>query len=497
MIKQLWANSIERRLLMMFFVFAVVLSIVVAAFRAWEVTSEFTRLELMQAEKYARISVGYLEHELSHIDNIDLDTIDLDSIKAGRIKVDSIDIGKAFRKRGDDVGERSNNSTSPLLTPSVITLSMLEQIKLDALFILDSDNQVIDGRSSLSLDQENNLLNKVLNFAPRLSAENSAKGLLLVNESAFLFAMNKRPQLSAEYNAQLTYFTFQKLDRELFLKLSNAINENVELLYDSRVSAVQPVYLLNNKLQFSLDAISRENELVNANFHLYDANDTQIELSLKLEFKAFKSHFYGPLFTLVPSLVLTMLVSIFLLLVVRFFITQPLLALSDNLHRLKGVDGKFKPMKVHRDDELGRLVDDINKLFSRLYKKEQFNKLLLSSIDNLVFVLDNRGRITFATQASADWLGVEIRDVINFELDFLLTNVADETPSVSTWSHQILNEQNSISYDCQLRSMTSPEHIYKAQVRGYPIDSEDAELSGGIIIIRFNDSDEFIDLLDE
>ncbi len=156
MIKQLWANSIEKRLLMMFIIFAIVLSIVVAAFRAWEVTSEFTRLELMQAEKYAKISIGYLEHELSDIDGIVIDSAILNEI--------------SYTIEHDKV-----------LNLSILTPKLLSQAKLDGLLVLGNDFQVVDGISGLALELETSLWAKIEKLETELIQKGNVKGLLVID----------------------------------------------------------------------------------------------------------------------------------------------------------------------------------------------------------------------------------------------------------------------------------------------------------------------------
>ena len=63
------------------------------------------------------------------------------------------------------------------------------------------------------------------------------------------------------------------------------------------------------------------------------------------------------------TLLLIFLVTLILLLLVRYYISQPLSEVSNTVHAIKlGSDDLISIMDHHKDDELGRLVDDINEL---------------------------------------------------------------------------------------------------------------------------------------
>lgn len=444
----------------------------VSAFRAWEVSSEFKRLELIQAEKYASILVGLLELELSYIDSFALDNAH-------------------WSETYDYVFD--NNLEYSSTTLNAATLSHAE---LDGVLILDNGGKIVLALSDLNLKQQNELWIKAEKIRSSSKAR-ASKGVVILGETPLFFAM--QPIINGEDKSESNgvYFTFLKLDPDLLSKIGVITGVSVALKFDASNQNTFDSYVINNKLHFALDIISQNRELIRADFNLYSEKGDQVELKMLVEFEQIQSRFDGALFTLIPSLVLTTLVCIFLLMVIRYHIIKPVLTISAHLDRLKDMEGKYVPMHVGWDDELGQLAENINKLFSRIYKKESFNKLLLNSIDNIVFVLDSQGKVTFATQSTLDWLQVELDEIVSFDLDFLLTNIDTASPSVAVWSHEILNNKQTIAYDCQLRTMTNHDQVFDAQVRGYPVESINAALNGAIVIIRFNEFEEYIDILDE
>lgn len=470
MLKTLWVKSIEKRLLVMFIIFSVVLTVTVSAFRAWEVSSEFKRLELIQAEKYASILVGLLELELSYIDSFALDNAH-------------------WSETYNFVSDRNEEYQSTTLNAA--TLSHAE---LDGVLILDNSGENVLALSNLNLKQQKELWIKAEKVRGN-SNNRASRGVMIIGDTPIFFAMQLITNGEDKSVSNGVYFTFLTLGPDVLSKVSAIIGVGVALKIDASNEDIFDSYAIDNKLHFALNSIGQTRELIKASFHLYSEKGRQIEVMMLVEFEQIQSRFDGPIFTLIPSLVLTTLVCIFLLMVIRYHIVKPILTISAHLHRLKDMEGKYVPMDVGWEDELGQLAENINKLFSRIYKKESFNKLLLSAIDNIVFVLDSQGKVTFATQSTLDWLKVELDEIVSFDLDFLLTNIDTASPSVAVWSHEILNKKQTIAYDCQLRTMTNHEQVTDAQVRGYPIESINAELNGAIVIIRFNEFEEYIDVL--
>ena len=105
-------------------------------------------------------------------------------------------------------------------------------------------------------------------------------------------------------------------------------------------------------------------------------------------------------------LLLTALTTIILLLLVHFYLSRPLLKISNTVHAIKEGDNSLIPqLDSHKDDELGRLVDDINDLLQdqeikltqeqRLRKSiqhmEQQLRNIFDSSSAGLFLLDNDG----------------------------------------------------------------------------------------------------------
>lgn len=120
---------------------------------------------------------------------------------------------------------------------------------------------------------------------------------------------------------------------------------------------------------------------------------------------------HSALFSALNSSVLIGLTALIVLMLVRSSLSQPLMKVSDTLHAIKaGEQERLEPLPYNKNDELGRLVDDINALLGTLQEKFKTEHTLREEIEIIeqqlrnifettsagIFLLDEEGRLQTA-----------------------------------------------------------------------------------------------------
>lgn len=133
----------------------------------------------------------------------------------------------------------------------------------------------------------------------------------------------------------------------------------------------------------------------------------QLIISLDTQLSAMEAQNAGYISAAIP-LLLIVLTTIILLILVYSNISQPLSKVSNTVHAIKSGDDSLIPiLEKHKDDELGRLIDDINDLLinqeikltqeQRLRKSiqhmEQQLRQIFDSSSAGLFFLDNNGQL--------------------------------------------------------------------------------------------------------
>lgn len=120
---------------------------------------------------------------------------------------------------------------------------------------------------------------------------------------------------------------------------------------------------------------------------------------------------HSALFSALNSSVLIGLTALIVLLMVRSYLSRPLMKVSDTLHAIKvGDKDRLEPLPRNRDDELGQLVEDINGLLTTLQEKFTAEHTLREEIESIehqlrnifettsagIFLLDEAGKLIAA-----------------------------------------------------------------------------------------------------
>ena len=185
------------------------------------------------------------------------------------------------------------------------------------------------------------------------------------------------------------------------------------------------------------------------------------------------------------SLLLTAVTTLVLLLLVRSNISQPLLKVSDTVHAIKAGDNSLIPiLEQHKNDELGRLVNDINNLLQNQEKKFTQEQRLRKSIQHMeqqlrhifdsssagLFLLDINGQLISynatllkvlhcedkpdLTFSEEDFATLFINEVSEFQL--MLSNALQSGQLQSQDFSMQQNQDSSVWIHCLLSKVIDP-----------------------------------------
>jgi PAS domain S-box-containing protein len=117
------------------------------------------------------------------------------------------------------------------------------------------------------------------------------------------------------------------------------------------------------------------------------------------------------------SSVLIALTTLVVLVIVRSSLSRPLMTVSDTLHAITtGERESLAPLPSHRDDELGRLVEDINRLLDRLRERsaaeQQLLTYALNHVDDSVFVIDRDAGFRYVNEGACRGLGYRREELL-------------------------------------------------------------------------------------
>ncbi|NOQ64457.1 MAG: diguanylate cyclase [Methyloprofundus sp.] len=133
----------------------------------------------------------------------------------------------------------------------------------------------------------------------------------------------------------------------------------------------------------------------------------QLSISPNKQFSVMEAR-YAAFSSAASSLLLIFSTTAILLILVRSYISTPLLNISDTVHSVQvGEKTRIPILSKHRDNELGRLIDDINDLLKRQEIKYKQESILRKSVQHMeqqlrhifdsssagLFLLNNKGQL--------------------------------------------------------------------------------------------------------
>lgn len=163
------------------------------------------------------------------------------------------------------------------------------------------------------------------------------------------------------------------------------------------------------------------------------------------------------------STVLIVLTTLVVLVIVRSSLTRPLMTVCDALHAITmGEQDSLPPLPRNRGDELGRLVEDINRLLERLRERSAAEQALLSyalnHVDDSVFVINRDAGFSFVNEGAARALGYSREELLAltvFDIDPVFPK--------ETWP--------AIWQEIRERGKTTFETLHKTRDgRAYPVE---------------------------
>ncbi|NOQ15357.1 MAG: diguanylate cyclase [Methyloprofundus sp.] len=197
----------------------------------------------------------------------------------------------------------------------------------------------------------------------------------------------------------------------------------------------------------------------------------QLIISLDRQASAINAQEYAAYSSALTSLLLTIATTLILLFLVRFNISQPLLKVSNTVHAIKAGDNSFIPiLENHKDNELGRLINDINNLLHNQEQKFTQEQRLRKSIQHMeqqlrhifdsssagLFLLDINGQLISYNQTLLKVLHCEDKPALTFsEEDFASLFINEVTEFQLMLSNAFQSEQLQ-SQDFSLRQEQQP-----------------------------------------
>lgn len=166
----------------------------------------------------------------------------------------------------------------------------------------------------------------------------------------------------------------------------------------------------------------------------------------------------------------TLLIVMLLLWLVQHIFTQPILSIAKGLHTIIPGDGQQLACPIgHKKDEIGNLVNDINKLLSATQKTIEQERVLRGQIENLekhfrliferasagIFLLDHTLHITSANTAFTKLFDSELNERRANKQNAYLPSLFHDPRVVQELLHDVLSNGKQSAHDLKLSSTFS------------------------------------------
>ena len=166
------------------------------------------------------------------------------------------------------------------------------------------------------------------------------------------------------------------------------------------------------------------------------------------------------------------LTALIVLYIVRASLSRPLRIVSDTLHAIAAGEREIlEPLPQHRDDELGRLVEDTNALLERLRERSREQQALLSfALDHVheaAFLTDEHARFHYVNEESCRALGYSREELLGLSvMDIDPWRPPQEWPK--RWQHI----RTAGTYTVESRHKTKDGRIFPVEVTANYIEYE-------------------------
>ncbi|MDR9825654.1 hypothetical protein RCJ22_08570, partial [Vibrio sp. FNV 38] len=156
---------------------------------------------------------------------------------------------------------------------------------------------------------------------------------------------------------------------------------------------------------------------------------------------------------------------------------RPVKDMVESLRQTSSIDISSGP------DELMVFSNNYKRLAAELESKNHFNELLIRSITDIIFTVDNLGHVNFANDAALKWIDLNLAKIEGHKASLLFSNMDRDTMDVATWIHKCSEHYESIKTQGDLIPITNREWVYRSEIICQPLD-RNARRSSAIIIIK-------------
>lgn len=156
---------------------------------------------------------------------------------------------------------------------------------------------------------------------------------------------------------------------------------------------------------------------------------------------------------------------------------EPVKNMVHSLRRSSSIDIDSGP------DELLVFSRNYKRLAKELESKNHFNELLIGSITDMIFTVDDKGQVNFANDAALDWLGLDMMSIEGRQASLLFSNMDRDSSDVATWIHRVSERNETVKAQGDLVPITGREWVYQSEITCQPLD-RNSRRSSAIVIIK-------------
>lgn len=170
--------------------------------------------------------------------------------------------------------------------------------------------------------------------------------------------------------------------------------------------------------------------------------------------------------------VLIAVISILILVLVLRVLTYPVQSIAASLHRIvPGDENSLRCPKGHEEDEIGNLVNDINKLLESARQTIQQEQYLRNRVENLekhfrliferasagIFLLDRHFHLNSINQAFKDIAGIALEERRSDKLNIFFPDLFYDVTVVRNLLEEVLKTGKQAACDLRLATLTAGE----------------------------------------
>lgn len=320
---------------------------------------------------------------------------------------------------------------------------------------------------------------QIENLLRSISPSRTDFGVLVTGGKSYLYASQlvKDSEQLKETNGKLTLI--RRVEPELSKQIGRALGIDVRSIV-TVPPYVTARYSLLDGFSLKTTHIQREQEFTRALINGAIANGTMIPVDVTLIMPKLRSQLINPLFLLLPMLVAVGVIALVTLKVMRNHITQPVRLLSKALVEMESPD-QLGEKELGQFRELGALVVKFRRLYTQLQEQKQQFEDVFNTIQEVVVMLGSEGQIVFANASALGWFQTPTEELLGQKLDYLLTNLSDNSPSVSNWIYQMLEQNKPLDVCCSLRMTMRPDQTFVVWAVGYPARAQHIDPTAKIV----------------